>query len=159
MLSGFHKASGNSWTNCPSLDETYEQILKGISKAKEEQARRLLHCLAVAVRPLRVEELTELLAFDFEASARGPRLRADLRLVDQKEVILSIYSSLITVVQNVDSRVVQFSHFSVKEYLTSPRLAHPNRDISHFSYSVGAGTYDPSASVPRNTTTTGSRRR
>ena len=122
------------------MDETYEQILKEIPKAKEEQARRLLQCLAVAVRPLRVEELTELLAFNFEASARGPRLR---RLLDQKEAILSIYSRLITVIQNLDSRVVQFSHFSVKEYLTSPRLAHPNRDISHFSYSVGAGTYDP----------------
>ena len=54
-----------------SLDETYEQMLKGIPKAKEEQARRLLQCLTVAVRPLRVEELTELLAFDFEASTVG----------------------------------------------------------------------------------------
>ena len=51
------------------MDETYEQILKGIPKAKEEQARRLLQCLAVAVRPLRVEELTELPAFDLGASA------------------------------------------------------------------------------------------
>ena len=90
------------------MDETYEQILKEIPKAKEEQARRLLQCLAVAVRPLRVEELTELLAFNFEASARGPRLR---RLLDQKEVILSIYSRLITVIQNVDSRAVQSPTF------------------------------------------------
>ena len=87
------------------MDETYEQILKEIPKAKEEQARRLLQC---AVRPLRVEELTELLAFHFEASARGPRLR---RLLDQKEVILSIYSRLITVIQNVDSRAVQSPTF------------------------------------------------
>jgi hypothetical protein len=28
--------------------------------------------------------------------------------------------------------VVQFSHFSVKEYLTSDRLAHSSRDISHY---------------------------
>ena len=112
----------------------YEQILKGIPKAKEEQARRLSQCLTVAVQPLRVEELTELLAFDFGASAGGeiPKLKADWRLGDQEEVILSICSSLITVVQNYKSPVVQFSHFSVKEYLTSPHLAHPNRNISHF---------------------------
>ena len=113
---------------------TYEQILKGIPKAKEEQARRLSQCLTVAVQPLRVEELTELLAFDFGASAGGeiPKLSADWRLRDQEEVILSICSSLITIVQNYKSPVVQFSHFSVKEYLTSPHLAHRNCDISHF---------------------------
>jgi hypothetical protein len=60
-----------------SLDETYEQILKGIPKLQKALACRLLQCLAVAVRPLRVEELTELLAFDFPAEGKIPSLTAD----------------------------------------------------------------------------------
>ncbi len=42
-----------------TLDETYERILKGINRAQKAHAHRLLQCLTVAVRPLRVEELTE----------------------------------------------------------------------------------------------------
>ncbi|KAH9007378.1 hypothetical protein EDB83DRAFT_2323812 [Lactarius deliciosus] len=48
-----------------TLDETYERILKGINKTQKDDARRLLQCLAIAVRPLRVEELAELLAVRF----------------------------------------------------------------------------------------------
>ncbi|KAH9025556.1 hypothetical protein EDB84DRAFT_369073 [Lactarius hengduanensis] len=40
-----------------TLDETYERVLKDIDENNREHARRLLHCLAVSVRPLRVEEL------------------------------------------------------------------------------------------------------
>ncbi|KAI9429283.1 hypothetical protein H4582DRAFT_310885 [Lactarius indigo] len=54
-----------------TLDETYERILRGINKAQKDNAHRLLQCLTVAVRPLRVEELAELLAFDFQASSSG----------------------------------------------------------------------------------------
>jgi hypothetical protein len=35
-------------------------------------------------------------------------------------------------IQNDGSLAVQFSHFSVKEFLTSPRLASPSRDVSHY---------------------------
>ena len=44
--------------------------------------------------------------------------------------MLSTCSSLITVVHDGESRVVQFSHFSVKEYLTSSRLAAAIENIS-----------------------------
>ncbi|KAH9026618.1 hypothetical protein EDB85DRAFT_1828510, partial [Lactarius pseudohatsudake] len=115
-----------------TLDETYERILRGITKAQKDNAHRLLQCLAVAVRPLRVEELAELLAFDFQASNSGgiPKLKDDWRWDDQEEAVLSTCSSLITIVPDGDSRVVQFSHFSVKEYLTSPRLARSEGDVS-----------------------------
>ncbi|KAH9060233.1 hypothetical protein EDB87DRAFT_621040 [Lactarius vividus] len=117
-----------------SLDETYERILKGINKAQKDDARRLLQCLTVAVRPLRVEELAELLAFDFEASSSGgtPKLKDDWRWADQEEAVLSTCSSLIAVVPDGDSRVVQFSHFSVKEYLTSSRMAQSQGDVFQF---------------------------
>ena len=117
------------------MDETYERILKGISKAQKNNAHRLLQCLTIAVRPLLVEELAELLAFDFQASTAGgiPTLKEDWRWDDQEEAILSTCSSLIAIIPRDDSRVVQFSHFSVKEYLTSSRLAHsPNGEVSRF---------------------------
>jgi ankyrin repeat protein len=39
---------------------------------------------------------------------------------------------LITIVDDGDSEVVQFSHFSVKEYLTSDRLARESKDVSRY---------------------------
>ena len=46
--------------------------------------------------------------------------------------MLSACSSLVSVIGNGGSRVVQFSHFSVKEFLTSDRLADSIGDISRF---------------------------
>ncbi|KAH9169392.1 hypothetical protein EDB89DRAFT_2073079 [Lactarius sanguifluus] len=123
-----------------SLDETYERILTGITKAQKDNAHRLLQCLAVAVRPLRVEELAEILAFDFQASSSGgiPKLKDDWRWDDQEEAVLSTCSSLIVIVPDGDSRVVQFSHFSVKEYLISPRLAQSHGDVFRFHIDLDA---------------------
>ena len=118
-----------------TLDEIYDRILKGINKSQKDNAHRLLQCLTVTVRPLLVEELAELLAFDFQASSSGgiPTLKEDWRWDDEEEAVLSTCSSLITIIPRSNSRVVQFSHFSVKEYLTSPRLARsPHGDISRF---------------------------
>ena len=50
-----------------TLDETYQRTLREINKAEWEFAHRLFQFVAVASRPLRAEELAELLAFDFEA--------------------------------------------------------------------------------------------
>ncbi|KAN0129357.1 hypothetical protein V8E53_012841 [Lactarius tabidus] len=118
-----------------TLDETYERILKGINKAQKDNAHRLLQCLTVAVRPLLVEELAELLAFDFQTTTCGgiPTLKEDWRWDDEEEAVLSTCSSLITIVPRDDSRVVQFSHFSVKEFLTSSRLTRsPLGELSRF---------------------------
>ena len=100
--------------------------------ANRDHARRLLQCLVVAIRPLRVEELAEILAFDFEeASGATPRLIKDWRWEDPQQAVLSACSSLITLVDDGDSCVIQFSHFSVKEFLTSDRLASLKGDASH----------------------------
>src|SRR5712691_7869925 len=108
-----------------TLDETYERILQEIPKSNRAHAHRLLQCLTVAIRPLRVEELAEVLAVGFDATGGIPKLNEDLQweLEDQEQAVLSACSSLIAVVWDDDSRMVQFSHFSVKEFLTSDRLA------------------------------------
>ena len=118
-----------------TLDETYERVLREINKANREHARRLLQCLTVALRPLRVEELAEVLAIDFDAPARGgiPQLNPKWRWTDQHQAVLSTCSSLIEIVDDGHSQMVQFSHFSVKEYLTSGRLADSySGDVSRY---------------------------
>ena len=119
-----------------TLDETYERVLKNINEENREHARRLLHCLAFAIRPLRVEELAETLTFDFDQGSI-PKFHAGWRRKDQEDAVLSTCSSLIAIVDSYDkhnrvSRVVQFSHFSVKEFLISDRLASSTPDVSRY---------------------------
>jgi len=117
-----------------TLDETYERILQEIPKSNRVHAHRLLQCLTIAVRPLRVEELAEVLAVDFGTTGGIPKLNEDLRWEDQEQAVLSACSSLIAVVMDGGSRVVQFSHFSVKEFLTSDRLATSTIEASHYHH-------------------------
>ena len=94
-------------------------------------AHRLLQCLTMAIRPLRVEELAEILVLDFQvAKGATPKLNEDCRSENPQEDVLSICSSLIMVADAGQSRVIQFSHFSVKEFLTSERLAAFQGEIS-----------------------------
>ena len=131
-----------------------------IPQANQEHAHRMLQCLVVAVRPLYVDELAELLAFDFDGAQGGiPKYHPSLRLDDQTQAVLSTCSSLVTIINEQQwpglppgfvplyspspsrppsptpydpfsydpspsphRRVVQFSHFSVKEFLVSERL-------------------------------------
>jgi ankyrin repeat protein len=118
-----------------SLDETYERIVKDIKKGNRADAYRMLQCLAVAIRPLSVAELAELLAFDFDATEMNggiPKLNSKWRWEDHEQAVLSTCSSLITIVPTDDSPVVQFSHFSVKEFLLSDRLSTSAKDISRY---------------------------
>ena len=114
-----------------SLDATYERILREIIKPNQGHAHRLMQCLVAAVRPLEVKELAEVLAFDFNAEGI-PKLNPGWRWEDQEEAVMSACSSLVMIVKDGDSRVVQFSHFSVKEFLTANRLAEPIRDVSRY---------------------------
>jgi ankyrin repeat protein len=91
--------------------------------------------------------LAEVLAIDFDGAGGIPKLNRDFRWADQEQAVLSACSSLIAIVKNEvhvasgstsllssepsslhispideDSRRVQFSHFSVKEFLSSDRL-------------------------------------
>ena len=123
-----------------SLDGTYERILREIRKPNEGHARRMLQCLVAAVRPLRVAELAEVLAVDFDSEGI-PKLNPDWRWEDHEEAVMSTCSSLVMIVgvtdgneedNNEDLRIVQFSHFSVKEFLMSSRFAESSRDVSHY---------------------------
>jgi hypothetical protein len=101
---------------------TYEHMLLNINHQKREHARRLFQCLAVSIRPLRVEELADILAVQFGTVA-PPVFNANFQPLDAEDAVLSACSSLISIIDVDGSRVVQFAHFSVKEFLTSDRLS------------------------------------
>jgi hypothetical protein len=69
-----------------------------------------------------VEELAEVLAVDFSDEEGMAKLNPNWRWEEQEQALLTSCSSLIAIVESNESRIVQFSHFSVKEYLTSDRL-------------------------------------
>src|SRR5260221_4491060 len=83
-----------------------------------EFAHRLIKCVAVVSRPLRVEELAEFLAFDFEAG-QIPTFREDWRLEDPVEAVLSTCSTLLFLVDMGPFQVIQFLHFSGKKFFSS----------------------------------------
>ncbi|KAF8467477.1 hypothetical protein DFH94DRAFT_600255, partial [Russula ochroleuca] len=119
-----------------TLDETYERALRDINKANWEFAYRLFQCVAVAFRPLRVAELAEILSFDFKTGPI-PKFHEDLHMEDPVEAVLSTTSSLLAIVDVEGSLIIQFSHYSVKEYLTSSRLAETNDIIlRHYHISM-----------------------
>jgi ankyrin repeat protein len=96
--------------------------LQEIKERNWEFAQRLLQCVAVVSRPLRVEELAEFLAFDFKAGLI-PKFREDWRPDDPLEAVMSTCSTLLALVNVDNSQVIQFSHFSVKEFLSSIRFS------------------------------------
>ncbi len=131
-----------------TLDETYSRILQEIKKPNRALAQRVLQCLVAATRPLRVAELAEVLAVDFDNVEGIPRLNPGWRWEDQEQALLFTCSSLIVIVGGGDvkasdsdsdldvtagdSRFVQFSHYSVKEFLTSSRLTTTSGEVSKY---------------------------
>ena len=90
----------------------------------------------MAVRPLQVNELAAVLTFGFNAEGI-PKLNQNWRWEDQEEAVMSASPSLLTIFNDRDSRIVRFSHFTVKESL-SGRLAEPIRDVSHYHIELEA---------------------
>jgi ankyrin repeat protein len=111
-----------------SLDETYKRSLQDIDEANWKFARRLFQCVAVASRPLRVDELAEFLAFDVDAEP-AMTFPAGQRPEDPINAVLSTCPNFLSIVQVEDFAFIQFSHISVKDFLTSDRLAQSS-DIS-----------------------------
>ena len=121
-----------------TLDDTYERALEGIPKEKRQHAHHLFQCLVGAIRPLRAEELAEIFAIDFDRDAMS-NFMDGWRPENAEEAVLSTCSTLISVVEDKGSKIVQFSHFSVKEFLTSDRLRTSEvGDIRHYHVSLDA---------------------
>jgi hypothetical protein len=109
-----------------TLDDTYVRILCNIDEEYSKDALRILQWLACNARPMRIEELVEVIAVDTEGD---PRFDPENRLKEPRDV-LTICSSLVaTTVEATDGphgetagEQVRLAHFSVKEYLLSNRI-------------------------------------
>ena len=73
-----------------SLDKTYEQALENIYEADRKYARRLFQCIAMASRPLSVEELAEFFAFDCMSGQFLIRARVGVQKTQEKLQDLSV---------------------------------------------------------------------
>jgi ankyrin repeat protein len=96
--------------------------LQGIAREKREHARRLFQFLVAAARPLQVHEVAEVLAIEMFPIAGPSLMMKGWRPENPEEAVLATCSTLVAVVEDKGSKIVQFSHFSVKEFLTSDRL-------------------------------------
>ncbi|SLM40588.1 P-loop containing nucleoside triphosphate hydrolase, partial [Lasallia pustulata] len=124
-----------------TLDETYARILRNIPEEDSHDAIKILQWLTYSSRPLRIEELAEIVAVNINGS---PWFDHTARFPDQED-ILAICSSLVAVedvsIKEDDTeddkfllqeqygstlvnpiQVVRLAHFSVKEYLVSKRI-------------------------------------
>jgi Ankyrin repeats (many copies)/Ankyrin repeats (3 copies) len=120
------------------LYETYERALQVIHEQKRQYAQRLFQCLVAAIRPLRVEELAEIFIIEFDSVA-AYNLIEDWRPENAEAALLSTCSTLISIVSYEHGKIAQFSHFSVKDFLTSDRLRRAFfEDISYYHISFDA---------------------
>ena len=119
-----------------TLEGTYTRILEEIDEQNWKYAHIIFQCVAAAFRPLRVDELSQFLAFDFDTEST-PTFLADELSGDPADTVLSMCSSLLAVVkpEGQEFPVVQFAHFTVKEYLTSKPLEAMGT-ISRFHFSM-----------------------
>jgi ankyrin repeat protein len=110
-----------------TLDDTYARILCSIDEEHSKNALKILQWLVYSARPLRIEEIAEVIAVDIEDN---PRFDTERRLPEPRD-ILTICSSLVTIVVEEAKEQVRLAHFSVKEYLVSERaqIEHSIREI------------------------------
>lgn len=80
-------------------------MLLEIDEEKQVYANRLFQCLAISVRPLRVEELAELFAVLPNAEST-PGFDVGWRPEDPEAFILSACSTLVTIINTEDGTIV-----------------------------------------------------
>jgi hypothetical protein len=100
-----------------------------------------LQCLVVGARPLRIEELAEVLAVEFDNANRIPKFKPDWRWEYEEQALLTSCSSLISIVDGL------FASCAVLAFLGQgiPDFASPRyfkcRSLA-LLYRPRVGTYD-----------------
>jgi len=99
----------------------------------QKDAHCIFQLIMVSSWPLYVEEVAEVFAINFNEEMSGiPKFEPSWQDPNAEKAVLSACSTLVTIVDaQWRGKVVQFSHFSVKEYLTSDRIANAEH-LSHF---------------------------
>ena len=98
VLRHYPKDIQRALDNLPEdLNKTYERTLRKIDDQKREYAKRLFQCLSVSKRPLRVEELADIFAVQFDVTSPGSFDKAS-RPRNAESAVLTACSCLITTV-------------------------------------------------------------
>ena len=105
----------------PDLDQTYDNILLSVRPADHEYLRRALQLLVFSARPLTLDEAAEAVIVEPGMS----EIDEDARL-QRPEDLLDIGKSLFVQesITGCNQRLLELSHYSVKEYLLSERARH-----------------------------------
>ena len=117
-----------------TLDETYERTLRGINEAIWGFAHRMFQFVLSGFPPTFTSRNWPTCSHSISLFGKAgpiPIFCDDWRLEDPADAVLSTCSTLLAIVDDQGSPVIQFSHFSVKEFLTSTRLAESTDIISH----------------------------
>lgn len=104
-----------------SLDETYERILLRVAEENWEHTYHVFHTLMVATRPLTMDELCLVLAIDFIAEVT-PKYEEIWRSDEPEDNLVTVCSTLLSFIDVDGSRLAQFAHYSVWDFLTSERI-------------------------------------
>jgi ankyrin repeat protein len=110
-----------------TLDDTYARILLSIDEDYMQDALKVLQWLSFSSRPLRIEEVAEVVAVD---QGSDPQFDSERRLSEPHDLLI-ICSSLVTISSTTlelangtleETEELRLAHFSVKEYLLSERI-------------------------------------
>lgn len=113
---GRPKAIRNALKSLPqTLDESYDRILMSIqSEEEKELIRRTLQFIIFAIRPMTMEEIAEAVVIKDSSIALDP----DDRFHTPEHLVKNVRSLLTTT-----GGYLGLSHYSVQEYLQSPRIS------------------------------------
>ncbi|KAH7418982.1 ankyrin repeat-containing domain protein [Cadophora sp. MPI-SDFR-AT-0126] len=111
-----HNAIREALKHLPkTLEDTYLRILQSIDEDHQDIVQKLLKWLVRGAREMTLKELASAIAID--PSAENENVDPD-DVMDPEDIV-GYCSSLITV---SDDQKVSLAHFTVKEFLTSPRI-------------------------------------
>jgi len=122
-----------------NLDDTYQRILEKINPLNAREALSALRWISFAVRPLFVEELTDICAINL-----GTDPEFDVSERYSPNDLLDLLPGLITITPPLKvaeqpmywTHMVTFSHFSVQEYLTGTRIASSAANLYHLEIQI-----------------------
>jgi Ankyrin repeats (3 copies) len=124
-------------TASEDLNVAYENVLLTISPQNEECAHRMFECLVVAARHLRFREFAEVITMDFETDGLF-KFEMSWREDDLEGAIHIIATKLVGITDFNNDRYAQFAHLAVKEFLTSDRILHSEKErVPQFHVRVG----------------------
>ncbi|KAL8793896.1 MAG: hypothetical protein Q9195_003515 [Heterodermia aff. obscurata] len=103
----------------PDLDSTYDDILLRINQTDKLYLKRALQFVAFSARPMTLAEVAEAIIIENDIS----EVDEDSRL-QQPQDLLEIGKSLFVAsyTELHDKKILELSHYSVKEYLVSERI-------------------------------------